>query len=303
MKFIKILWAFSRPHTIVGSFISIVSLYTIVMSNLQLQVTPFRLFAHFDVLVLTLISALTCNVFITGLNQIQDVAIDTINKPWLPIPKGTLTKKNAIIIVVISLITALVSAALVNWILFLLILVIAALGAAYSLPPIKLKKHHMGAALSILLVRGILVNIGMPLQFLYSITGKLIIPQAIWPLAFFVVGFSLGIAWFKDIPDTKGDNRFNIKTLALAITPTLAYRYGVAAVSLSYIGLMLMGAMMGVAANEKLFFVSHGFLLLLFLLGAGKVNLANEKNLKRFYLGFWCFFFIEYIIYPVALFH
>jgi homogentisate phytyltransferase/homogentisate geranylgeranyltransferase len=246
---------------------------------------------------------LACNIYITGLNQIQDIEIDSINKPWLPIPAGLLSKKNASLIIVVALMIALISAAWVNVVLFLLILVISALGTAYSLPPIKFKKHHMGAAISILLVRGILVNVGMPLQFLFSITGKLAIPQAIWPLVFFVVGFSLGIAWFKDIPDTKGDNQYNIKTLAIALSPNLAFRYGVAVVSLSYIGLMLIGAFLGIAANEKLFFLSHGLLLLLFLFGAAKVNLDHEKNLKRFYLGFWGFFFMEYILYPIALFH
>jgi homogentisate phytyltransferase/homogentisate geranylgeranyltransferase len=302
MHFFKTLWAFSRPHTIIGSFVSIIALYCLTVAFVFSENAGEKVFLHLDLLLLTLISALSCNIYITGLNQIQDTEIDAINKPWLPIPSGMLSPAGAKGIVAIALAVSLVSAAFVHYILFLLIVLISALGTAYSVPPFKFKKHHFGAALSIILVRGILVNVGMPVQFIYALTQKIEVPYVIWPLVLFVVGFSLGIAWFKDIPDTKGDETFAIKTLAIAISPLSAFRYGIMVVSFSYIGLMVWAAFLEMAINQKFFFMAHCLLLLAFLWGATKVKLDDEENMKRFYLRFWGFFFVEYIIYPISFF-
>ena len=42
-------------------------------------------------LLATLVAALTVNIAIVGVNQITDVEIDRINKPWLPIAAGDLS--------------------------------------------------------------------------------------------------------------------------------------------------------------------------------------------------------------------
>jgi len=47
------------------------------------------------------------NLYITGLNQVTDVEIDKVNKPYLPIASGELSKKDGIFIVVASLFAAL----------------------------------------------------------------------------------------------------------------------------------------------------------------------------------------------------
>ena len=62
------LWKFSRPHTIIGSVVSIVVLFLLQGGNIM---------DHFSILAITLISALGCNVCITGLNQIVDVELNT----------------------------------------------------------------------------------------------------------------------------------------------------------------------------------------------------------------------------------
>ena len=152
----SILWKFSRPHTIIGSTLSIIVLFLLQGGSV---------FNHWYILVVTLVSGLACNLCITGLNQVIDVELDKINKPELPIASGELDANSAKKIVLASGIIALVAAALLHWLLLLLIVVILFLGIAYSLPPIQFKKHHLPAALSITLVRGVLVNLGMALHF------------------------------------------------------------------------------------------------------------------------------------------
>ncbi len=300
MNYLHIFWAFSRPHTIIGSFLSIVSLFMISAAVAHPGIGAPSPMNHLPVLATTLVAALACNIYITGLNQLQDIEIDKINKPWLPIPAGKLTVRQARIIIISCGLIALAAAAYTNLVLLVLIGVIMLVGTAYSVPPLKFKRHHAAAAASILLVRGVLVNVGMPVHFLYSFTGKLSVPPDVWPLTFFVVGFSLAIAWFKDIPDTGGDKAFKIKTLALSLSPRAAFGYGVAVVSVSYIGLLVLAAFLHLRVNQLFFFTLHSLLLLLFLAGAAQVQLNNPKKLKTFYLVFWGFFFAEYIVYGLS---
>lgn len=300
MNYFSILWSFSRPHTIIGSFLSIVSLFFIALAVAFAGNAADNIILQLPVLWPTLVAALACNVYITGLNQLQDIEIDKINKPWLPIPAGDLTLRQARIIVGICGVTALVAAGATNPVLLVLIGLIMMVGTAYSLPPLKFKRHHLAAAASILLVRGFLVNVGMVVHFMYAFTGSFMVPPDVWPLTFFVLGFSLAIAWFKDIPDTGGDKEYNIKTLALSLSPKGAFRYGVAVVAVSYTGLLLIAAFSHLRISQLFFFSSHALLLLLFLAGAAKVSLNDSKKLKTFYLAFWGFFFAEYIIYGLA---
>ncbi|MCU0375814.1 MAG: UbiA family prenyltransferase, partial [Chitinophagaceae bacterium] len=186
-----------------------------------------------------------------------------------------------------------------HWLLGLIALIML-IGTAYSMPPIQLKRFHIWAALCILLVRGVLVNIGMPQQFIFEFTGATAIPDAVWPITLFVAGFSIGIAWFKDIPDTEGDARYHIKTFAISVTPKIAFRAGVIVVAMSYLGLLLLTALLHLPVKSSFFFPIHGLLLLLFLVGTARLNLQNPVSVKKFYMAFWVFFFVEYLIYPLG---
>src|SRR4051812_33430060 len=81
-----VLWRFARPHTIVGTTLSVLSLYAIAttqFSGVALETGLFELFW-------TLVAAWCVNVFIVGINQLEDVEIDRVNKPFLPVAAGAL---------------------------------------------------------------------------------------------------------------------------------------------------------------------------------------------------------------------
>jgi homogentisate phytyltransferase / homogentisate geranylgeranyltransferase len=294
MHFLKTLWYFSRPHTIIGSFVSVTSLF-ILAGREHLTYTHWM-----SIWLPSILSALLCNLYITGLNQWSDVEVDKINKPNLPIISGALSKSTALNIVFISGVLSLLFGIIVSPYLFLLVLLIGIVGTIYSLPPIKLKKHHLGAALAISIVRGLMVNLGFILVFSKVIFSKFIWYNDITPLVIFVVLFSLGIAWFKDIPDMQGDRKFNFGTLALQYGKKSTFLLGIIIVSIGY--LIVMGFSLIREGNIWNFlFVSHGVLLLLFLFFAYRTNLENSKSIKFFYYSFWGFFFIEYIIYPLGI--
>ncbi|MBL0102069.1 MAG: hypothetical protein IPP49_20205 [Saprospiraceae bacterium] len=58
-RFFKILWKFSRPHTIIGSVVSITTLWLIALIG-----APFK--DYLGLLLITLFSGITCNIFIVA---------------------------------------------------------------------------------------------------------------------------------------------------------------------------------------------------------------------------------------------
>jgi homogentisate phytyltransferase/homogentisate geranylgeranyltransferase len=304
IKTLKTWWTFTRPHTIIGSLLSITALYVISAAESAGQAETVAvstlLQKHFFIYLVTLFSALTCNVFITGLNQWQDVEVDRINKPWLPLAAGSISIAQAIRVIFVCLALCLLSAATLGWRFFLLMLLICAIGAAYSLPPLKLKRHHLPAAFAIVTVRGLLVNLGMAAHYTWYMQGEFEIPLGVWPLALFTIGFSFGIAWFKDIPDTEGDERFQFKTLAVRRSRSTALWLGVAVVSIAYLVVSASPFVIPMLVNTNFFSPAHLFFCLLFIYRASKLRLGNAAAIKRFYLFFWSLFFAEYLIYPLA---
>ena len=278
----SILWKFSRPHTIIGSTLSIIVLFLLQGGSV---------FTHWYILVVTLVSGLACNLCITGLNQVIDVELDKINKPELPIASGELDANSAKKIVLASGIIALVAAALLHWLLLLLIVVILFLGIAYSLPPIQFKKHHLPAALSITIVRGVLVNLGMALHFSGMLENTYSIEPVIYPLTLFISAFSLAIAWYKDLPDRAGDAHFGYRTFPLLYSPKIALYLGAVFVTAAYAWCIFWSYQ----ESESLLLFSLSVLCLAFLIHVRTVRLDDQTSVKRFYKLFWVFFFATYL--------
>ena len=297
MKAILTLWNFSRPHTIIGSVISIFTLYCIVCENQD---------SHFlSYLFMALCIGITCNIFIVGINQIADVNIDKINKPDLPIPSGELSKEHAMTIVIAALFISLVLALLVSPYLLAIIVLATSIGWAYSMPPLYLKRHHFTAALSIATVRGVLLNLGGFLVFNYLVNKTLEIPENVKILSLFIIAFSVVISWFKDLSDMKGDAEFKIKTFALAYSPKVTLIVGNLLVGLAYLFTIYM-KYMDFSISEtpsfrtEVLLYGHFILFALFIINAFSINLVDLQSIKNFYKRFWGFFFAEYMLYLVA---
>lgn len=294
MKELKLLWKFSRPHTLVGSFVSVTSVLFIALNGQSPDQEI--LVCYF----FSLIAALACNIYITGLNQWSDIDVDKINKPWLPIASGKLSLASALRIVMVSGLLALVVAACLSGFFFMLISAIAMLGTAYSLPPLKLKRNHFLAAAAITVVRGLLVNIGFYIHY------KLFLNQPVFPtvpillLTLFVVFFSIGIAWFKDIPDTEGDREFSFSTLALLIGRKATLQAGVASVCIAYV-IIIVAAWKQILPHPLFYIGVHALFLVSFLIAVKNLNLKEARSIKNFYLFFWMLFFLEYVFFPLGL--
>jgi homogentisate phytyltransferase/homogentisate geranylgeranyltransferase len=288
-----ILWKFSRPHTIIGSVISISALYAMVAENES---------EHLLLLLFAILIGISCNIYIVGINQIEDVELDKINKPFLPMASGELSVKNAKVIVYVSFVFCSILAGILSPLLLGIVLISMGIGWAYSRPPIYLRKHHLPAALSISIVRGVLVNLGGFLVFQKLIYNSYKLNGDIIALVFFVVVFSIVIAWFKDIPDVKGDKIFKLKSLPILYSSKTVLNIGYGFVSVAYITcIVYFGTQLDLHVSRyAILFYGHIILLLAFTVYFLKSNKNDKKSLRRFYKTYWLFFFAEYLVFMFA---
>lgn len=291
------LWKFSRPHTIIGSVISIFTLYIIVCDKQKTHCVSY--------LIMALVIGIFCNIFIVGINQIADVDIDKINKPYLPIPSGALSIQNAKIIVYTALCISLGMALYITPYLFGIIVLATTIGWAYSMPPFYLKQHHVAAAFAITTVRGILLNAGGFLVFNYLVNSSFEMPENVKILTIFIMVFSIVISWFKDLPDLEGDAKYHIKTFPILYSPRAALIAGNLLVGAAYLFTIYMKyldfSISEIPSFEvRVLLVGHIILFALFIINAFSIKLSEHQSLKKFYKRFWLFFFAEYVVYLVA---
>ena len=227
VSFMKVLWDFTRPHTIVGSGISVLALYAFG--------TPPQLWGTSKFIASLwscLLPALLMNIYITGLNQVTDIEIDRINKPYLPIAAGELSKEHGITVVIASLISSMYLVRNADWPLQAVVLGSGVLGTLYSLPPFRLKRYPALAAFCILIVRGSLVNMGFFLQAKTQMLGEVLpsfgaacrrFPESVLLTSFFAV-FGIVIALMKDVPDVKGDKMNSISSFSVKLGAKKMFR-------------------------------------------------------------------------------
>jgi len=189
------LYSFTRPHTFIGTFLTIPSLFLTLSPTL-----------NYPLLAKALVPALLSNAYITGLNQITDVKIDSINKSWLPIPSGEITLRTAKIFTCFTLLGSTL-ASLTNRFLFATVLSCNIIGTIYSLKPFRLKERSPWLALAcISLVRGAIINCGFSVAFGSMLGVGGVNWKRVASISTYFTFFGAVISLMKDVPDTKGDD-------------------------------------------------------------------------------------------------
>jgi len=207
MDSLRLYWTFARPFTLLppvvgilcGSLISAAATHT---SFPVLRVT------------LSMIGVAVLNGASNGLNQIYDLASDSINKPHRPLPSAGLSLRRAWTFVIAAYLMALAMACVVGGQTFVLYALAAVATIAYSVPPLRLKRHPFAANFIIALVRGKLLIVAG-----WSVVATVLRSIEPWYLGFILFLFLLGAATTKDFADIEGDRATGCITLPV--------RYGV----------------------------------------------------------------------------
>jgi homogentisate phytyltransferase/homogentisate geranylgeranyltransferase len=287
VRAVNVLWRFARPHTIVGTALSVLGLYAIAAAE-------GRASGAGDLLA-TLVAGLAVNVAIVGVNQLTDVEIDRVNKPFLPIAAGDLSPAAARAIVIactaLPLAMGLTQGATETG----AVAAGLAVGALYSLPPARLKRFPIAASLCITGVRSVVVNLGVYAHF----AGDVAPP--VWALCLFVLPFSFAIAVLKDVPDLEGDRAFSIRTFTVRLGPRRVFHIGLSALALAYGGMIFAGApLLAGDARPEVLIAGHLGAAALLAHWARSADPGDRAAFTRFYMRVWALFFLEYVLVPLA---
>lgn len=293
---IGVLWRFSRPHTVVGTALSVAGLFTIAVTQtpgVPAAEGAFHLFW-------TLVAALCVNVYIVGVNQIADVDIDRINKPYLPLAAGELSPEAAWRLVALAGAVPVVLALTQGVLELVAVLAGLLVGTAYSLPPLRLKRFPVLASLSVAGVRSAVVNLGVYAHFTAALAGRAAIDDPVWALTAFVAPFALAIAILKDVPDLEGDRRFSIATFTVRFGGRRVLHAGLAALTVAYAGMIVLGPILVDGTQPVVLAATHAAALALLWRWSRDVDPGDPASFTRFYLRVWLLFFLEYVIVPVS---
>ena len=288
---LSVLVRFSRPHTIIATTVQVAALFLIVGGGEIWSPDSLR------VVLLTLVSCLALNLYIVGLNQITDVAIDRINKPRLPLASNELSMEAGRLLVAVMGAVALAGAWLAGPLLLATVLAILLIGTAYSVPPLRLKRRSLWAALSIALARGVMANVGVGLHYNQVFGGLAgFSPFTLAVLGIFFFAFGIVIAIYKDIPDLMGDQMYGIQTLAVRLGPRGAFQAGRLILTSGYAGLMLVAASRLPQPEAWWMLAAQLGLLSAFWLVSSRVDPARQGSFGRFYLFLWALFYAQYVV-------
>ncbi|PSC69563.1 homogentisate prenyltransferase [Micractinium conductrix] len=297
VAFKEAFWKFLRPHTIRGTILGSSAVTAIAL----LENTGLIDWALLPRALLGVLALLCGNGYIVGINQIYDVEIDAVNKPFLPVASGELSTKAAwwlclalaaggIAITATnfgSLITGLYCFGLF-------------LGTIYSVPPLRLKRSAVAAFMIIATVRGFLLNFGV----YHAARAALGLPFAWNPSISFVTAFvtlfATVIAITKDLPDIEGDEKFGIETFATSMGVRRIAFLGSGLLLTNYMGAIALAVRLPALFNPWTMAGGHAVLALILLYRTIKLDAAkySQEAIKQYYAAIWLNFYAEYLLLP-----
>ncbi|KAG9150742.1 hypothetical protein Leryth_002905 [Lithospermum erythrorhizon] len=251
-----------------------------------------------------IVTALMMNIYIVGLNQLSDIEIDKVNKPYLPLASGEYSVRTAISIISSSAVMSLVlGLATRSWPLFWALFISFVLGTAYSinLPMLRWKRFAFVAALCIFAVRAVIVQIAFYLHIQTFVYGR---PAAFSKSVIFATAFmsffSVVIALFKDIPDIVGDKIFGIRSFTVRLGQEKVFWICIWLLQMAYFVAVMVGASSSYMWTKLVTVLGHVGLALLLWVRANSVDLKSKASITSFYMFIWKLFYAEYLLIPLV---
>ncbi|KAE8678816.1 Homogentisate geranylgeranyltransferase [Hibiscus syriacus] len=176
----------------------------------------------------------------------ETVANNMVNKPYLPLASGEYSTLTGIMIVTsFSIMSFSLGWIVGSWPLFWALFVSFVLGTAYSvnLPLLRWKRFALVAAMCILAVRAVIVQLAFYLHIQTHVFSRPAVFSK--PLIFataFMSFFSVVIALFKDIPDIEGDKIFGIKSYTVRLSQERVFWTCISLLEMAYGVSVLVGA-------------------------------------------------------------
>lgn len=185
------------------------------------------------------------------------------------------------------------------WALFVSFL----LGTAYSidLPLLRWKRFALVAAMCILAVRAVIVQIAFYMHVQTFVYGRPAVFSR--PLIFataFMSFFSVVIALFKDIPDIEGDKIFGIRSFSVRLGQKRVFWICILLLEMAYGAAVSVGATSSCLWSKLVTVLGHAVLASILWTRAKSVDLKSKAAITSFYMFIWQLFYAEYFLIPLV---
>jgi len=248
---------------------------------------------------LGVLALLLGNLFIVGINQIYDVEIDVVNKPFLPIAAGRISPPVAWALVLSSGAVGLaIVQAIFNPLIFGLYAFGTAIGALYSVPPFQLKRFPLAAGITIATCRGFLLNFGVYYATREALGLGFRWSPAVSFLARFMTVYAAVIALTKDLPDVEGDRKGGISTFALRFGPAAVANFASGVLLLNYLAAIATALLAPAGTFRRWLMVGGHAAAAAWLLRTALKFEDSAASIKAYYKQVWNLFYFEYALYP-----
>nr|ALR81010.1 homogentisate phytyltransferase [Artocarpus lacucha] len=294
-----VFYRFSRPHTVIGTALSIVSVSLLAVQRLS-DISPL----FFTGVLEAVVAALFMNIYIVGLNQLYDIDIDKVNKPSLPLASGEYSVSTGTLIVTsFAVLSFCLSWIVGSWPLFWALFISFVLGTAYSInmPLLRWKRFAVVAAMCILAVRAVIVQLAFFLHMQTHVYKRpAIFSRPLIYATAFMSFFSVVIALFKDIPDIDGDRIYGIRSFTVRLGQKKVFWICISLLEMAYSVALLVGASSGFLWSKVATVLGHTILASLLWGRAKSVDLSSKAAITSFYMFIWKLFYAEYLLIPLV---
>ncbi|XP_023547225.1 homogentisate phytyltransferase 1, chloroplastic-like [Cucurbita pepo subsp. pepo] len=296
-SFLDAFYRFSRPHTVIGTALSIVSVSLLAVEKLS-DLSPLFLTGVLEAIV----AALFMNIYIVGLNQLFDIEIDKINKPYLPLASGEYSFGTGVAIVfTFSILSFWLGWVVRSWPLFWALLISFILGTAYSIDVSGVRPWGRFVVSDLLCLVHLyvwgLTNMYQCLQTHVFQRPPVFSRSLIFATAFMSF-FSVVIALFKDIPDIDGDKIFGIRSFTVRLGQERVFWSCISLLEVAYSAAVVVGVASSSPWSKWLTVVGHITLASVLWIRAKSVDLKSKAAITSFYMFIWKLFYAEYLLIP-----
>ncbi|XP_052109362.1 naringenin 8-dimethylallyltransferase 2, chloroplastic-like [Arachis duranensis] len=286
---------FSRFYAFIAMIVGSFSSSLLAVDNLsELSPTFFNGFLQY------VAAFFFMHMYIVGVNQLADLEIDKINKPYLPLASGVYSFRNGVILVTSFLFTSFG----VGWIIGSKPLLWALFGSfflmsAYSvdLPLLRWKKSTILSVMANVFSMLISFNFGPFFHMkVFMLKKKAIFPRSL-VFATAVMGIFYGIIMLaKDISDIEGDKMAGLQTLAVRLGPKKVFWFCVFLLEMAYGVAIMIGASSPFFWSKFFVVLSHAIMALFVWYRATLVDLSSKDSLQAFYMVIFKLIYTENIL-------
>ncbi|ESW17297.1 hypothetical protein PHAVU_007G227700 [Phaseolus vulgaris] len=297
-NFIVAFYWFCYPYTMIGRTLSTISASLLVVEKLS-DISPL----FFVGVLQAMLPHLFMDIYINGVNQLFDIEIDKINKPYLPLASGQISFTAGVIIVASSLTLSFWLAwSIGSWPLIWSLVLCFSLWTAYSInvPLLRWKRHPLLAAICIFASWAVIFPVTFFLHMqTFVLKRATIFPRSLIFVAVFMSFYTLGIALFKDIPDVDGDKTFGIQSLSARLGQKRVFWICVSLFEMAF-GIALMAGLTSSSLLVKIVVgLGHVVLASILWYQAKFVDLSSKASIRSFYMLIWKLLYVAYFLMPL----